>query len=174
MNTIFRCACLLLMAIGSVGWADEQAQLFQPTAFLQTHCIRCHGKDRQKADRRFDNLPGQIANLDAVERYQEIVDQLNLASMPPEDELQPSAEQRGRMITHLTRTIAEAQDVLSDAGGHAVLRRLNSWEYRQSIGDLLGLNVDVRDPGEACAQHSSGTASAACRGQSIPADVGRE
>ena len=148
MNTIFRCACLLLMAIGSVGWADEQAQLFQPTAFLQTHCIRCHGKDRQKADRRFDNLPGQIANLDAVERYQEIVDQLNLASMPPEDELQPSAEQRGRMITHLTRTIAEAQDVLSDAGGHAVLRRLNSWEYRQSIGDLLGLNVDVWDPGE--------------------------
>ncbi len=27
-----------------------------------------------------------------------------------------------------------------------MLRRLNSWEYRQTIGDLLGLNVDVWNP----------------------------
>ena len=61
---------------------------------------------------------------------------------------QPSASERAKVITHLTEKIASAQAALRDSGGHSVLRRLNSWEYRQTIGDLLGLNVEVWDPAE--------------------------
>ena len=52
------------------------------------------------------------------------------------------------MIDSLTRRIKNAHTELSASGGHSVLRRLNAWEYRQTIGDLLGLNVDVWDPSE--------------------------
>lgn len=117
-------------------------------AFLKTHCIRCHGNQTQKADRRFDNLPNEINSLDDLDRYQEIVDQLNLSSMPPEKEPQPTAAERAKMIAHLTRQITDAQAKLNASGGHSVLRRLNSWEYRQTIGELLGLNVDVWNPAE--------------------------
>lgn len=120
----------------------------RPAAFLRTHCVRCHGDDTQKADRRFDTLPVEIETLDDLERYQEIIDQLNLESMPPEDEPQPSATERSQVIAHLTQKLSVARSELNSTGRHSVLRRLNSWEYRQTIGDLLGLNVEVWNPAE--------------------------
>jgi hypothetical protein len=143
MKTIIQRAALFLMAVSSIASADEST-----SAFLKKHCIRCHGSRTQKADRRFDTLPAQIRKLDELERYQEIVDQLNLQSMPPEGERQPTAEERAKAIAHLTRQLTTAHAELSTSCGHSVLRRLNSWEYRQTIGDLLGLNVDVWNPAE--------------------------
>jgi hypothetical protein len=134
---------LLTVIVAATAHADDTTQ-----TFLQKHCIRCHGSQKQKADRRFDTLPKQIRKLDDLERYQEIVDQLNLKSMPPEDEPQPSAEERARAIAHLTRQLTAAQAELNTSGGHSVLRRLNAWEYRQTLGELLGLNVDNWNPAE--------------------------
>ena len=124
MSKFSRGCSLLLVLVSSLGWADEVTPAFLPTAFLKTHCMRCHGAESQKADRRFDDLPDRIADLDALERYQDIVDQLNLATMPPEEERQPSSVSRSQMIAQLTAMISEAQAELSDTGGHAVLRRL--------------------------------------------------
>lgn len=143
MKTIIQCIALLLIAVSSIADADEVT-----SAFLKKHCIRCHGSQKQKADRRFDTIPAQISTLDDLERYQEIVDQLNLESMPPEDEPQPTAKVRAKAIAQLTRQLTTARAELNTTGGHSVLRRLNSWEYRQTIGDLLGLNVDVWNPAE--------------------------
>ena len=143
MKTIIHCVALLLVAGSSIANADERT-----SAFLKQHCIRCHGSQKQKADRRFDTLPAQIKKLDDLERYQDIVDQLNLGNMPPEDEAQPTEEERAGVIAHLTQKLKAARVELNTSGGHSVLRRLNSWEYRQTIGDLLGLNVDVWNPAE--------------------------
>lgn len=143
MKTIILCAVLFLIVGNSIANADDLT-----SAFLQKHCIRCHGSQKQKADRRFDTLPGQMKKLDDLGRYQEIVDQLNLKNMPPEDEPQPTVEERAKTIAHLTRRISYAHKELKASGGHSVLRRLNSWEYRHTIGDLLGLNVDVWNPAE--------------------------
>jgi hypothetical protein len=141
MKTVIQHAALFLIAVSSIANAQEPN-----SAFLKKHCIRCHGSQKQKSDRRFDNLPIEIKSLDDLERYQEIVDQLNLSSMPPEGEPQPTAEERAKMIAHLTRKVTGAHAELNASGGHSVLRRLNSWEYRQTIGDLLGLNVKVWNP----------------------------
>ena len=118
------------------------------SAFLKKHCIRCHGSQNQKADRRFDTLPVEIKEFDDLERFQEIVDQLNLQSMPPDDEPQPTSAERGKTIANLTEKLAAARVEQNLSGGHSVLRRLNSWEYRQTIGELLGLNVQVWNPAE--------------------------
>ncbi|MEM8669023.1 MAG: DUF1592 domain-containing protein [Planctomycetota bacterium] len=143
MKSTIQHGVLLLIVFGSVAKADERV-----TPFLRKHCNHCHGEQVQKADRRFDNLPSHISSLDELERYQEIVDQLNLERMPPEDAPQPSADERARAIARLTREITRARRALKATGGHSVLRRLNSWEYRQTIGELLGLNVDVWNPSE--------------------------
>jgi len=141
MKTIVH--ALLLLAICTSARAGEPTK-----TFLKQHCIRCHGDQKQKADRRFDALPTVIKKLDDLERYQEIVDQLNLGNMPPEDETQPTVADRAAMIAHLTGKLTAARAELNTTGGHSVLRRLNAWEYRQTIGDLLGLNVDVWNPAE--------------------------
>ena len=95
MKTIVH--ALLLLAFCASVRADERTK-----TFLKQHCIRCHGDNKQKADRRFDTLPTAIKKLDDLERYQEIVDQLNLGNMPPENEAQPTVAERAAMIAHLT------------------------------------------------------------------------
>ena len=140
---------LLPVVIWVLGaaWTAVQADEIH-LVFLQKHCNRCHGSQQQKADRRFDTLPVEINDRDDLEKYQEIVDQLNLESMPPESEPQPQPAERARVVDYMTRQITAARNRLKATGGHSVFRRLNSWEYRQTIGDLLGLNVDVWNPAE--------------------------
>jgi hypothetical protein len=136
----------LLWVFGSLGVSSFAEA--SPSEFLQSYCVKCHGSEKQKGERRFDTLPSRIGSLADLERYQEIVDQLNLAEMPPKDEPQPSADERAKMIDRLTQKITTAHAEFSDTGGHSVLRRLNAWEYRQTIGDLLGLDVEVWNPAE--------------------------
>lgn len=116
--------------------------------FVSKYCIDCHGADKQKADRRFDDLPGTVTSLDQLLRWQEVVDVLNLEEMPPDDEPSPSEAERAETIAALTKFISDASARLADTGGHSVLRRINKWEYQQTIGDLLSLNVEHRNPAE--------------------------
>ena len=140
-----KCIIYVLMMIGvNLAAAADQ----ETSVFLKKYCIQCHGSDTQKADRRFDTLPATMGSLDDVGRYQEIVDQLNLQNMPPEGESQPSEEERATMIARLTQQIVSAYGRLKASGGHSALRRLNSWEYRQTIGDLLELNTVAWNPAE--------------------------
>ena len=158
MKTTIYCAVIVFHGLiafavateNSVGQnvADENAAGQNAAVFLEKYCIQCHGDQKQKADRRFDTLSSQIENLDDLGRYQEVVDQLNLESMPPEGKPQPSPDERLAMIDSLTRRIETAHAELNTSGGHSVLRRLNAWEYRQTIGDLLGLDVEVWNPSE--------------------------
>lgn len=116
------------------------------TEFVGQYCVACHGPDKQKADRRFDDLTIEITTLDEIERWQEVVDQLNLEEMPPEDEPQPGEAERMAMIDTMTDFISVAASRLADTGGHSVLRRINKWEYKHTIGDLLSIDVSDWNP----------------------------
>ena len=49
-------------------------------SFLHDYCLRCHGKQKQQGDRRFDALTSDSNKLNELESLQEILDQLNLSS----------------------------------------------------------------------------------------------
>ncbi|MEM7599953.1 MAG: DUF1592 domain-containing protein [Verrucomicrobiota bacterium] len=119
---------------------------FDKVAFVENYCVSCHGADKQKADRRFDDLPLTATSHDDLERWQEVIDVISLEDMPPEDEPQPSESERAEMIESATEFVADEATRLIDSGGHSILRRLNSWEYRQTIGDLLSLDVEAWNP----------------------------
>mgnify|MGYP003663022340 CR=1 FL=1 len=116
--------------------------------FLQRHCVRCHGAEEQNAERRFDNLDVAITDNDVLIDYQDILDQLNLGQMPPEDEPQPGATESSRVIALLTSLIAEYHESNKQSEEQPVLRRMNSREYRNTIRDLLKLDVTIYDPTE--------------------------
>jgi len=140
---------LLLLIIISVSVrdtpaADRNEGVLRP--FLKSYCLRCHGPQVQKADRRFDGLTSTALNADAAELLQEILDQLNLAAMPPEDEKQPSADELKRVVARLTTVLAEAREVARKNAGQVVMRRLNRAEYRNTIRDLFQLKMVDFDP----------------------------
>ncbi|MEL7500604.1 MAG: DUF1592 domain-containing protein [Planctomycetota bacterium] len=117
-----------------------------PTKFLATYCIDCHGPKTQKSDRRFDRLGSSITDLKQLELWQEVVDQLNLGEMPPPNQQQPDANEKAKIIASITQAIVDARAKLASSGRHTVMRRLNRFEYQQTIGDLLSLNVQAWNP----------------------------
>ena len=114
--------------------------------FLETYCIKCHGEDQQKGDRRLDHLTGNPKTLDEAEGLQEILDQLNLAEMPPEDEKQPKPEETRQVVDYLTEVLDQARENARENRGKVVLRRLNRVEYLNTIRDLFDLKMVDFDP----------------------------
>ena len=114
--------------------------------FLKEYCIKCHGPDKQSGDRRFDTLTNEIQTPDEALLWQEILDQLNLGEMPPKKEKQPQKAELLAAVDAITQSLADAAQRFKGTGAHTVLRRLNSVEYRHTIGDLLGLNVAGWNP----------------------------
>ena len=100
-------AGLAVLLLPTLGAADSPEEL---QAFLKNYCIKCHGSEKQKGDRRFDALKGDLTLLEEAEAFQEILDQLNLAEMPPEDELQPDPDELRRVVAHLTEALAVARE----------------------------------------------------------------
>ena len=90
--------------------------------FVSKYCYQCHGEEKQKADRRFDHLGISIEDFKQQELWQEILDQLNLGEMPPEDEKQPSEAEKLAVIDMITQGIAKSREKFSGAGRHTVLR----------------------------------------------------
>ncbi|MEM9159286.1 MAG: DUF1592 domain-containing protein [Verrucomicrobiota bacterium] len=141
-----------LACLGSAGgdalWGkrDFEGEL---KPFLETYCINCHGEEKQKGDRRFDTLAYPILNDDALIDYQDILDLLNLGEMPPEEKKQPSDGERLAAIDWLTGAVEEAYAAQKDSPGETVLRRLSHREYRNTIGDLLRMDMSMFDPTES-------------------------
>ena len=117
-----------------------------PVDFLNKYCYDCHGEKKQKADRRFDFLTGSVEDFKQQELWQEILDQLNLGEMPPEDESQPSVREKLAVVELITQGLADAREKFAGKGSHTVFRRLNKFEYTNTISDLLGLNTESWNP----------------------------
>ena len=114
--------------------------------FFADYCIKCHGPEKQKAERRFDALPAAVTHADHLTDLQDIIDQLNLGDMPPPEEKQPTSDERRALIALLTQQAAAGRAALASTGGQTVLRRLNRREYLATVGDLFALNMAMFDP----------------------------
>ena len=128
--------------------SEDAAPPFEKTVkpFLVKYCVGCHGEKQQKGERRFDLLTGEITDDNSLVDLQDVLDQLNLSEMPPADARQPTSTERRDAIHWLTSRIEHHHLTRKASGGGAVLRRLNSREYRNTVRDLLHLNMTMFDP----------------------------
>ncbi len=114
--------------------------------FLTTYCNDCHGAEKQKGDRRFDQLALPVGKVDTLIEIKDILDQINLGEMPPKKSKQPSSDELKAFIEQATFALTAGREKLASTGGSTVLRRLNRREYLNTIGDLFSLNMAAFDP----------------------------
>lgn len=114
--------------------------------FLRQHCYVCHGAEEQENDYRFDALGTDLADLETLETWQGILDQLNLGEMPPREKPQPKFEETTNVIEALTPVLREAYAARKSTGGQAVIRRLNKFELRNTLRDLFHINHPDFEP----------------------------
>ena len=131
---------ILLFTLSPADVAKGDAPQNEVRPFLKKYCTECHGADIQENSKRFDNLDTNLKNLEALQLWQGIVDQLNLGDMPPKDSPQPSANEIAEVVEKLTPVLQDAYSDLKSTGAQTVTRRLNRFELRNTVRDLLYIN----------------------------------
>mgnify|MGYP002628050174 FL=1 len=110
---------------------------------LKTHCVKCHGPEKQESGIRLDDLSTDLVNdRAAAENWHEVLNVLNAGEMPPTDERQLTAQQHQTLTTWISTKVKHAIEAGRDTSGRAVLRRLNRLEYQNTMSDLLSLEMD--------------------------------
>lgn len=128
--------------------ADTTPQAVMPErhrALLTANCVSCHGTEKQKGKFRVDDLPFTITTVEAAERWQKVLNQLNAGEMPPEDEKQPTKAAKTDFLDDLANVMVAARRVLGDQNGVITMRRLNQREYRNTLRELLGVEINVSE-----------------------------
>lgn len=144
---------LLALLLGVAPLAAAPAQPLDPAtekstrAFFAAYCVECHGPDKQKGERRFDQLALPATHPDTVVELQDAIDQLTLGEMPPSDaKRRPEEPEVRAMIAQLTQLVRDGHATLASTGGQTVLRRINRREYINTVGDLFGIEMAMFDP----------------------------
>ena len=111
-----------------------------PRAFLDQHCVSCHGPDKQKGRLRLDTLANSFA--DDAGTWIEVRDKLNLGEMPPDDEPQPPADEVLATTRWIAGQLRDLHALSSSTGGEILMRRLSRTEYNNTVRDLLRVTFE--------------------------------
>ncbi len=135
----------LLLLLGGACFAEE-GETIQIRKALDAYCVKCHGPEKQKGERRFDELAFPLKDTDSLILTQDVIDQLVHGDMPPSKADQPTEKERLSLIDLLNKQRSQYQAKAKSTGGETVLRRLNQREYRNTVRDLLKVNLQMFDP----------------------------
>jgi hypothetical protein len=89
-------------------------------------------------------MEADFTNPDTVEQWHSIQERLRAGEMPPEDQPRPDAKQVAAVIQWIDARLLEVA-ARRKAEGRTVLRRLNRVEYQNTVRDLLGVDIDLKD-----------------------------
>ena len=137
---------LALLAAATNGHADDAQQFDeQVRPLLARHCVSCHRGDKPKGNLRLDNLTLNFAEAATREHWSAVVKRLHAGEMPPKENPRPTAKEVATLTDWLTPRIARATAAARATQGRVVIRRLNRIEYENTVNDLLGIKVSLRD-----------------------------
>jgi hypothetical protein len=105
-------------------------------AFTEKHCAKCHNEvDKEgNLDLTALGLDGSHASL---ERWIRVHDRLAAHEMPPKERTPPDAAERDAFLQELGAAIARQEQETVAREGRATRRRLNGYEYENTLRDLL-------------------------------------
>jgi mono/diheme cytochrome c family protein len=117
-------------------------------AFLEKHCISCHGPEKEKGDLRIDQLSRDFKLGADTHHWAEVIEQVNSGEMPPKKEKKPTQEEIAAFVSSLDARIKEGRAARMAARPPVAHYRLSRTEYQNTVYDLLGVRYDPAKPGE--------------------------
>jgi mono/diheme cytochrome c family protein len=126
--------------------ADDSSQFrekFGP--FLTKHCVACHSGEKPKGNLNLEKLPHDLADTTTRGYWTAVVERLEAGDMPPAEKPRPEANEIKALTAWLSPRVAAAETAARAAQGRVVLRRLNRIEYENTVRDLLGVQVSLKE-----------------------------
>ncbi|MCX6889060.1 MAG: DUF1592 domain-containing protein [Verrucomicrobia bacterium] len=140
-----RLTLLPFLATLAFGAAPEARIDEKHRAFLKEYCVECHNADKQKGKLRLDDIALKLDTVQLADRWQKILNQVNSGEMPPDDSKQPAPVAKADFLEMLSGTLVTARKTIGDAHGQITMRRLNRREYKNTLRDLLGVDMSVNE-----------------------------
>ena len=137
-NCLVPCTILLLGMLCH-SHASEFDSFVKP--LLQQNCLACHGGKEVNGDVDFKQVTTAEQLLAAPELIDRAIEAIDANDMPPEGEPQLEPNTRSRLLTALKTMLREATS--QEVQPRVPMRRLNRFQYNNSVKDLFQLRRDV-------------------------------
>ena len=130
---------LSFVSIHAATAADEFEQVLKP--LFAKSCVKCHGGEKVKGKVNLKEIANAKQFLAKPELIKQLIEVIDVADMPPEDEPRLTEAQRLDLLATLKEQLRAA--TATAKGGHIPIRRLNRFQYNNAVRDLFQLNRDV-------------------------------
>ena len=131
-------------AVRSQEVGREPAPTDAIRALLAQYCVQCHGPKVQKAKLRLDTLAADFSG-ETRETWAGVLERVANGEMPPKERPRVPPHDLERLTGWITHHLQTADAARRQKEGRTVLRRLNRQEYQNSVRDLFGVAVNVKD-----------------------------
>lgn len=118
---------------------DFDPRPLQP--FLRKHCADCHLDGSAKGGLDLDKAPADLKDAETLRRWVRLFDRVRDGEMPPPKKGSAAPAERDAFL----KTLGDSLTRADLARRKVVFRRLNRIEYENSVRELLGVHVDVRE-----------------------------
>lgn len=119
---------------------DPFVERFRP--FADKHCVRCHNSQKARGELDLSRYSEARHVTADFRRWNHVIEFIRDGEMPPEEEPQPTIEERKLVVEALETVLLEEAQKHAGDPGVILPRRLSNTEYDRSIRDLTG--VDIR------------------------------
>jgi len=136
----------LLTFLSVLGASQAAPAADLPRAFIEKNCADCHDSETNKGDFRADLLGEDLSAAENRTGWSRVLARLQAGEMPPPSRTdRPSTpETKSALVLLKTALHSEARTRLQESG-RVRIRRLNRLEYENTVRDLLGIDVALRD-----------------------------
>jgi len=133
------CAALVSHASANSAASSGSAPPAKINAFLQKHCTGCHDAETRKGGLDLTSLEFNLSNPQSFSRWLAVEDRVSSGEMPPKKKPRPLPAELKPFTNHLSSALMRADLVRVTSEGRAIQRRLNRYEYENTLRDLLSL-----------------------------------
>jgi len=151
--------CLSVCAGNLIAEERAEGKMTVPAqvrSFVEQNCLDCHDSSTQEGGLDLTKLDFNLQQQGAFDRWVLIHDRVRDGEMPPDD---PITGQTLRKFTNaLAPILTEAEHLKRQQAGRSEIRRLNRYEYENTLRELLGapwLMVAEELPSDGTAHHFS-------------------
>lgn len=105
--------------------------------FLEANCIACHSGESAQAGLNLRQADADLSDLDSRNLWVRIHDRVRDGEMPPAGLPRPEPTAQGAFLRSVADAVIAYEQDDAATRGRSVLRRLNRYEYENTVRDLL-------------------------------------
>lgn len=139
-------ATVSVLFLASFGLQEVVANAAAPP-FFREHCDRCHGAEKQLGKFQLDTVPVEPTDAAFGHPWAQALERIISGEMPPEDEPQPTDEERQAAIDWITAGLRSWETHRLAYQERVSFKKLTREEYANTLRDLLGVTYYPTDPG---------------------------